>query len=312
MRKLFKDLKNFIKEDFNLRLYLLVLTMIVLFVQIYYAFDIEERFEKHYRGSWLIYLAYFLVYTLPYYFTCLLTQHFTKYKILSSKKFWIRSLFALALLTFDKCFYVHKTIYDISDIQIRSYYFKIIGNGKSLLTILLPLLLFYFFSKDKKEKNFYGLSTKAFNVKPYLFMLLMMIPLIYYASTTEGFLDVYPFASRLRINEASAYLELPRWFIVTSFEILYSWDFVMVELLLRGFFVVGMLKVLGKHAVLPMTVVYCFYHFGKPIGETYSSVMGGYILGILAYYSKSIWGGVFIHLGVALLMELFAWVQLVA
>lgn len=66
----------------------------------------------------------------------------------------------------------------------------------------------------------------------------------------------------------------------------YAWDFVSVELAFRGFLIIGMIKILGKGAVLPMAVTYAFYHFGKPAGETISSVFGGYILGIIALLYK--------------------------
>jgi hypothetical protein len=50
-------------------------------------------------------------------------------------------------------------------------------------------------------------------------------------------------------------------------------------------------------------------HFGKPMGEAVSSIFGGFILGVIALYSRSILGGVIIHLGVAWLMEFTAWCQ---
>ncbi len=59
-----------------------------------------------------------------------------------------------------------------------------------------------------------------------------------------------------------------------------------------------------------MVVLYAVCHFGKPVGETISSIFGGYLLGILAYKSRNVWGGVFVHVGVALFMELFGFYQM--
>jgi len=92
------------------------------------------------------------------------------------------------------------------------------------------------------------------------------------------------------------------------FELLYGADFLNVELLFRGFFVVGMAQILGKHAVMPMVIIYCFLHFGKPAGEAISSIFGGYILGIIALNTRSVWGGIIIHVGVAWMMEAAAYV----
>jgi len=50
-------------------------------------------------------------------------------------------------------------------------------------------------------------------------------------------------------------------------------------------------------------------HFGKPIGEAISSIFGGYVLGVIALNTKSIVGGSIVHIGVAWLMELFAYLQ---
>ena len=59
-----------------------------------------------------------------------------------------------------------------------------------------------------------------------------------------------------------------------------------------------------------MVVWYATIHFGRPLGETVSSLIGGYILGVLALSTRSIWGGLLIHIGVAWLMEAFAFWQM--
>jgi hypothetical protein len=58
-----------------------------------------------------------------------------------------------------------------------------------------------------------------------------------------------------------------------------------------------------------MITVYCFLHFGKPAGEAISSIFGGYILGILAFRSRNIYGGLIAHLGVAWGMDWLAFLN---
>jgi len=65
-----------------------------------------------------------------------------------------------------------------------------------------------------------------------------------------------------------------------------------------------MVAVLGRKAILPMVAMYVCVHFGKPLGETISSVFGGFMLGALAYQTRHIWGGVIVHILVALSMEI--------
>ena len=72
--------------------------------------------------------------------------------------------------------------------------------------------------------------------------------------------------------------------------------------------VVGLSRYLGKNAILPMVACYAFLHFGKPMWETIGSVFGGFGLGVLAYESKNIYGGLIVHLGVAWGMEFSAFI----
>jgi hypothetical protein len=56
-----------------------------------------------------------------------------------------------------------------------------------------------------------------------------------------------------------------------------------------------------------MAAFYCTIHFGKPLGECITSFFGGLALGVLAYRTRSILGGLIIHLGLAWMMELGGW-----
>lgn len=73
--------------------------------------------------------------------------------------------------------------------------------------------------------------------------------------------------------------------------------------------VIAFARLVGTGAILPMAAVYCYFHFGKPAGEAVSSIFGGAVLGILSYYTRSIYGGILIHMGIAILMDLAAMLQ---
>ena len=55
-----------------------------------------------------------------------------------------------------------------------------------------------------------------------------------------------------------------------------------------------------------MIVPNCMIHYGKPMPETLGAIGAGLILGTLAMRTRSIWGGVMIHVGVALSMDMLA------
>ena len=131
-------------------------------------------------------------------------------------------------------------------------------------------------------------------------MLLFMVPLITAASTQPDFLAMYPKMGSVRfLNEGSG----NGWHQLL-YELSYGTDFIGIELFFRGFLVLAFAKWVGKDAILPMAVFYCTIHFGKPLGECISSFFGGMILGVLTYHTRSIIGGLIVHLGIAWLMEL--------
>jgi hypothetical protein len=120
------------------------------------------------------------------------------------------------------------------------------------------------------------------------------------ASTQPDFLDMYP---KIKVLEIVPGDDLSTGH-KALFELAYGSDFFNIELFFRGFLVLGFLKWAGKDAILPMACFYCTIHFGKPLGECISSYFGGLLLGIVAYETRSILGGLMVHIGIAWMMEL--------
>ena len=272
-----------------------------------YYFDFEDGVIDAYYGQSIRAFYYFLLYAFAYYSAIFLYILFRKQgQLWTSSGFWIRSLFGLAILGFDKSFHYHNYfIQTYLPAETWAYWIRLAKQLMGILTALLPLYVFYRLV-DRQLESFYGLTLKNFDAKPYWLMLLVMVPLIVLASFNSGFLHTYP---RYVATDVAAFWQVPDWVPALAYELAYGWDFVSIELLFRGFMVLGMGVVLGRGAVLPMVVTYAFLHFGKPVGETISSIFGGYILGVIAYQSRSVFGGVLIHVGVAWLMELAAYVQ---
>jgi hypothetical protein len=149
-----------------------------------------------------------------------------------------------------------------------------------------------------------GLTRKNFNALPYFGLLLCTIPLIVFASTQHDFLLVYPKVKNLAFINGYAQ---PEWSWKLLYEISYGLDFLGIELFFRGLLVVVLVNYVGPDAILPMAAFYCTIHFGKPLGECISSFFGGLILGVLAARTRTILGGLIVHLGLAWLMELGGW-----
>jgi hypothetical protein len=155
--------------------------------------------------------------------------------------------------------------------------------------------------------SFYGLTTKNFDYKPYLLMLSLMLPLLIWASFQPSFLSLYP---RYKVGSAEIYWQIPSWQTQLAYEITYIGQFFSLELFFRGFIVFVLARWVGGGSIWLMVTIYVLLHFGKPLPETIGSFFGGYILGVISFYTRSIFGGVLIHVGVALLMDLLAYSQL--
>lgn len=145
-----------------------------------------------------------------------------------------------------------------------------------------------------------GLTGKGFHAGPYLGLLLLLVPLVALACTRPDFLRVYPKVKSVAF--ISGYPG-PVWFRQLGYELSYGLDFVSIELFFRGLLVIGLVRYAGEQAILPMAAFYCTIHFGKPLGECITSFGGGLALGVLAYRTRSVLGGLIVHLGLAWLME---------
>ena len=119
-------------------------------------------------------------------------------------------------------------------------------------------------------------------------------------SFTPQFLDYYP---KMNIAIFDGAMGWERWQLIGLFEMFYANDFIGVEGMFRGALVIGLARWLGCRAVVPMALTYMCIHLGKPDLELVSSVIGGYILGILAWRTRHLWGGIIIHLGIAMFFE---------
>ncbi len=306
MKKIWALLKHHIKEDFHLPYYASIGIFLILFLFINYYFKFENNVLDAY-SNFSRFFALLLFYGVGYYVSIALLSIFKKTKaFIRQPYFWLYSLFALVLLSLDGSVpYLNNFIYDHFDTQLTYWVYKVSVNGISFFTILIPLLIFHFIF-DKQEKHYYGLNQRKADLKPYWSLLLLMLPLLLSASFLESFQRQYPM---YKSNNAYLLLNVPEWVTALTYEIAYGLDFITVELLFRGFLVIGMIKILGRNAIVPMAVIYCMLHFGKPMGEAISSIFGGYILGVVAYETRSVWGGIIVHMGIAWLMEIIAYGQ---
>ena len=312
MRYIYNILKDYLKAHFNLKLYVATLIFVSLLLYFNFKYDIEDSYvDAYYKTPWHTFLFFFFQ-GIPYYITLLFVHFFTDNKsFFKNKRFWLISLLGILILAIDRGFYHQVYLAKwVSNNQSYRYIRKIFNSFISLFVVVLPMFIIYKTLLKKEMGHFYGLQRKNIHLKPYFIMILLMVPLLLLASYQPDFLKEYPHYKRSGGSLIIKYFHFPKLAVVGFYELAYAFGFFIVEIIFRGYFIFALVKYLGKDVVLPMAVTYCVLHFGKPLGEAISSFFGGYLLGVIALKTNNIYGGIVIHIGIALLMELFAFLQL--
>jgi hypothetical protein len=270
-----------------------VFTAILIFIN--YRFSVDEIIGTTY-SSFEELLArtsiFLLAFGVPYFVNAVAT-----------KKNYFKNSSFVSLLFLGSLIFAAKMVIDpsieFSDNTEVDRYWNQVFYWPALCIMVTAALLLVWRIFDR-EQPFYGIKTRQMNFKPYLVMLMIMVPLIAAASTQSDFLAVYPKLNSLNFGFGGMEIE---WWHKLFFELSYGIDFISIELFFRGFLILAFVKFAGKDAILPMACFYCTIHFGKPLGECISSYFGGILLGIIVFHTRSILGGLMVHLGIAWLME---------
>ena len=271
-----KEIIQYIKVYFqtiNKKVFFATSLIIGILIYLNYHYHIDQQISNRYSfwysliARWLIFL---LAFSIPYVL------------YLTFQNDWLRNkkLFIVLLLTAPAIFSLKMAVnipVHFTDDQPLNQYWNNVFYWPLRLVITSAILLLIWMMKDR-DQPFYGCYIKGMNWKPYILMLLIMVPLIAAASTQPDFLAVYP---KLKTITGSHELNgLTLWHKLL-FELSYGSDFFSIELFFRGFLVLGFIKWAGQNAILPMACFYCMIHFGKPLGECISSYFGGLFLGIV-------------------------------
>ncbi len=307
MKKILNLLKKHWQEDFDLTYYGCVAMLLAAGLLVNYTIGLENNILDKDPGNPLRIIWYFLLYGVAYYSAFFLMVFFKKRKALGlSQQFWIVSLAGLLILSINSGFPFVSLLLNQFDLDYKIFLwmYSISNNTIGFVVVTLPLLLYAFLTRH--ETRLLGLNPSGVDLQPYFLLLGIVLPVILIASFETGFQNYYPTYKSYSVADI---LHCSEWIPMAIYELVYGLDFFNTEFFFRGLLVIGLAQWLGKDAIMPMVVTYCFLHFGKPVGEAIGSIAGGYVLGVIAYYTRSIWGGVILHIGIAWMMELFAYLQ---
>jgi membrane protease YdiL (CAAX protease family) len=163
--------------------------------------------------------------------------------------------------------------------------------------VIIPLI--FLLIQPKSNQCELGLRKIAKSSIPvYLILAGIMVLIVFAISFNKEFQQVYPF---YKYYDGGRF-----WNEGFIWEMAYVLQFFALEFFFRGFLIHQSAPILGINSIFFSMIPYCMIHFQKPLPECVGSIFAGFILGWLSYKTKSIWGGVFLHVTVALSMDIFS------
>ncbi len=170
-------------------------------------------------------------------------------------------------------------------------------SGFRVLTYVVIPMLTIVLMPGERIRDYY-ISFRGFfrHLWIYAALYLIVLPFVLLVARQDQFLQTYPFYKYAN-QSVSHFL---KW------QVLYAAQFLSLEFFFRGYMLRGLGHKFGYGAIFVMVVPYCMIHYPKPLPETLGAIVAGAALGTLAMRTRSIWGGVLIHVGVALTMDVLA------
>ncbi len=156
--------------------------------------------------------------------------------------------------------------------------------------LLIPLAAAFLLFRHKPWQ--YGIRIGRWRSSIILIVVCLaaMAPFLYEASTMPEFRSYY----RMDAVDWSDLLLNTALFML-------AWEF-----LFRGYMLFGLERSIGKSAIFVQTIPFVLLHLGKPFLETLLCIPGGFVLGYVAYRSRSVLPCFIIHFGMYLMMIYFA------
>lgn len=294
MKEVTLHLKHYLKEV-DRRIFWICTAFVAALIFVNYSFGLNEWIMD--QRKMIQYLCWYGVFLIAFLTPYVVTSAFGNLDLLRPARFPILLLIAPVLFAWKMSGMINIRV--SQDALVNGYWNRVVYYPFKLLVIICGLYLIWLVF-DRKHQPFYGTDLRNFHVRPYAWMLLIMVPLVAAASTQPDFLNMYP-----KLKNISYFTDQhPSPFYKLLYEISYGIDFVGIELFFRGFLILAFIKWAGRDSILPMAVFYCTIHFGKPLGECISSFFGGIVLGVVTYHTRTILGGLMVHLGIAWLMEI--------
>jgi uncharacterized protein len=185
---------------------------------------------------------------------------------------------SVAIITFISIVYATPMFYyeHIGRDRLMSRIYWLLADG--LIMFLLSVISIKFVLKGKLSDYGFTLGDKKFGFTTFLIFFLIMLPVVWIASSSQNFANTYPQGgSELKTN-----INLFILYELCVLVYMLGWEFFW-----RGYMLFGLKVKLGYYAVFIQMIPFFILHRGKPEIELFASIFAGIILGIQALRSNS-------------------------
>lgn len=158
---------------------------------------------------------------------------------------------------------------------------------------LIPMLIIRFVFHEKVSDYGLRLGDVRFGLTALAILAPLFVASAYPSASMPEFLAEYP------VYRGAG----EGWNTFALHALSYGLFYLGWETYFRGFMQFGLRESFGDwNSILIQVLASCLVHIGKPAAETFSSILGGLVWGILAFRTRSLLYGLIIHwmLGVAL------------
>jgi len=157
--------------------------------------------------------------------------------------------------------------------------------------LLVPLAAGWLLFRDKPSD--YGIRIGRWKLAIILTTaaLAVMSLIIYWASKRPDFYSYYHMHS----------VNWPAWLLTWTLY-MFAWEFIF-----RGYMLFGLEKSIGISAIFVQAIPFVLLHLGKPFLETLATIPQGFILGYIAYKTRSFLPCFIIHIGIHVLMAVLTY-----
>lgn len=173
------------------------------------------------------------------------------------------------------------------------------GSINLLGFLIIPMLAIRWWFKDSLSEYGWQWGSVHHHWRGYVLLASPILVFAIIASFGDDFSQHYPFYNHAHRS----------WFDLLSWEVIYVLQFIAVEFFFRGYLVNGLKRQFGSLSIAVMCLPYLMLHFPKLWPESFGAILFGFFLGVLALMSRSIWGGVLVHVSIALMMDVAALLQ---